>query len=130
MRKRKEEEERRARMEAQVGERLLLSQDLDLKEARRNPDPRSASASAFLRQLTEGTLSLSVLCRLAERAAGAGAQGPQSQGQRRGRRRRVRRPGVGLEVRRGLRQGPVQDEAQPQAHQQPEHRLQQRAAGH
>lgn len=76
------------------------------------------------------TPSLSVLCRAAQRAEGTRTQGPQSQGKRRGRRRRVRRPGIGLEVWGGLRQGPVQDETQPQAHQQPEHRLEQRAAGH
>lgn len=66
----------------------------------------------------------------AERAEGEGAKGPESEGKRGGRWRRVWRPGVSAAIGRGLRQGPVQDEAQPQAHQQPDHRREQRATGH
>lgn len=67
---------------------------------------------------------------LAERAERKRAKGPESKGKRWGWRWRVWWPGVSAAIRRGLRQGLVQDETQPQAYQQPELRLKQRATGH
>lgn len=66
----------------------------------------------------------------AQRAEGERAKSPESKSKWRRWRRRVWRPGVSAAVGRGLRQGPVQDETQPQALQQPGHGLKQRATNH
>jgi len=68
-------------------------------------------------------------CHVAEGAAGAGAQVEEGEAERGGR-RRVRRPRLSPALGRSLRQGPLQAEAQPQAHRQPAGRQRPREARH